>query len=63
MGVPASQVLHIGDDAHHDGVGALAAGMQMAWLNRSAKPWDHAPWEPHLTVAGLDALCIHLADA
>lgn len=63
VGVPTSQVLHIGDDAHHDGVGALAAGMQMAWLNRSAKPWDHAPWEPHLTVAGLDALCIHLADA
>ncbi|AVO42266.1 HAD family hydrolase [Simplicispira suum] len=61
--VAASQVLHIGDDALHDGVGALAAGMQMAWLNRAAKPWEHAPWEPHLTVAGLDALCIHLADA
>jgi putative hydrolase of the HAD superfamily len=63
LGVPADQVLHVGDDPHHDGVGALGAGMQMAWLNRSAKPWNHAPWAPHLTVAGLDALCLHLAQA
>lgn len=33
------QVLHIGDDAHLDGVGALAVGMQMAWVNRAGHPW------------------------
>jgi hypothetical protein len=31
---PRGEVLHIGDDAHLDGVGALNAGMQMAWVNR-----------------------------
>lgn len=56
-GVPAGAVLHIGDDPEHDGQGALAAGMQMAWINRSGKAWDRPQWTPHLAVAGLDALC------
>ncbi|NMM78617.1 HAD family hydrolase [Acidovorax sp. SRB_24] len=59
-GVAASQVLHVGDDAHLDGVGALNAGMQVAWLNRTGLPWEHAPHAPHLTVAGLAALCERL---
>ena len=33
-GVQPHEVLHIGDDAHADCVGALAAGTQVAWLNR-----------------------------
>ncbi len=56
-GVASSQVLHIGDDAHLDGVGALNAGMQLAWVNRDNHPWDHAPLQPHITVADLLALC------
>lgn len=56
-GVRADEVLHIGDDAHLDGVGALNAGMQVAWVNRPRHPWPHAPLQPHLTVAGLAELC------
>ena len=56
-GVAPHEVLHIGDDAHLDGVGALNAGMQLAWLNRDHHPWDHAPLRPHITVHNLLALC------
>lgn len=56
-GVAPDQVLHIGDDAHLDGVGALNAGMQFAWVNREGHTWDHAPLVPHITVNNLLALC------
>ncbi|MDR7148518.1 putative hydrolase of the HAD superfamily [Hydrogenophaga palleronii] len=59
-GVDASEVLHVGDDPHLDGVGALQAGMQMAWLNREGQAWSHAPLQPHLTVKDLAALCLAL---
>lgn len=51
-----AQVLHVGDDAHLDVVGAMAAGMQAVWLNRRGEAWTYGS-EPHLTVTGLDALC------
>ncbi|WP_313074828.1 HAD-IA family hydrolase [Melaminivora sp.] len=35
-GVPAAQVLHVGDDALLDAQGALDAGMQAVWLRRPA---------------------------
>lgn len=35
-GVPADQVLHVGDDAVVDAQGALDAGMQAVWLQRPA---------------------------
>ncbi|MEO8248022.1 MAG: HAD-IA family hydrolase [Burkholderiales bacterium] len=54
-GVEARQVLHIGDDPALDALGALAAGMQSVWLNRTGQPWAHDP-SPHLTVAGLNEL-------
>lgn len=60
-GVEAFEVLHIGDDAHLDGVGALNAGMQVAWVNREQHPWPHDPHQPHVTVADLMALCAQLA--
>jgi FMN hydrolase / 5-amino-6-(5-phospho-D-ribitylamino)uracil phosphatase len=56
-GVTAAEVLHIGDDAHLDGVGALNAGMQLAWVNREGHAWEHAPLAPHITVSDLMALC------
>jgi putative hydrolase of the HAD superfamily len=49
------QVLHIGDDATLDALGALNAGMQAAWLNRGDSPWPHE-LEPHVTVAHLSEL-------
>ena len=59
-GVPSHAVLHVGDDAHLDAVGALGAGMQVAWLNRGGHAWDHAPLQPHTTVPDLMALCRQL---
>ncbi len=56
-GVAPREVLHIGDDAHLDGVGALNAGMQLAWINRSGHTWDHAPLQPHVTLTDLRVLC------
>lgn len=55
-GVAPHEVLHIGDDAHLDGVGALHAGMQLVWVNREKQAWAHAPLVPHLTVSDLQAL-------
>ena len=62
-GVPPEQVLHIGDDAHLDGVGALEVGMQMAWVNREGHAWPpalHNLHTPHITVTELGALCARL---
>lgn len=56
-GVPASAVLHVGDDPALDGVGALNAGMQLAWVNRAGHAWSHGPVPPHATVSDLLALC------
>ena len=57
VGAAPHAVLHIGDDAHLDGVGALNAGMQTAWINRAGQAWAHAPLQPHITLADLGALC------
>jgi HAD superfamily hydrolase (TIGR01549 family) len=56
-GVPPEAVLHIGDDPHLDGVGALNAGLQMAWVNRAGHAWEHPAHQPHVTVAELLSLC------
>src|SRR3954469_16780922 len=53
--VQPDQVLHIGDDVTLDALGALNAGMQAAWLNRSDQLWPHEQ-EPQLTLASLDEL-------
>lgn len=54
-----ANVLHIGDDAHLDVLGALNAGMQTAWLNRDEREWTHAE-TPHLIVTSLRQLCDHV---
>ena len=60
-GVAPDQVLHVGDDATLDALGAMDAGLQAAWLNRGDHPWPHAG-QPHATVARLDDLCELLAE-
>jgi putative hydrolase of the HAD superfamily len=60
-GVPAAQVLHISDDAHLDGVGALQAGLQTVWLNREGAGWPHAGPAPHATIGSLGELSRLLA--
>jgi len=42
-GVPASQVLHVGDDPQRDVHGARAAGMRTVWVNRDAQAWPGGP--------------------
>lgn len=49
-------VLHVGDDATLDALGALNAGMQAAWINRSDNPWPHEA-QADVTLANLRELC------
>lgn len=49
-------VLHVGDDATLDALGALNAGMQAAWVNRSDNMWPHQ-LQPHVTLSNLTELC------
>lgn len=56
LGLPVARVLHIGDDATLDALGALDAGMQAVWLNRGEHPWPH-PRTPHAEVGDLLELC------
>jgi FMN hydrolase / 5-amino-6-(5-phospho-D-ribitylamino)uracil phosphatase len=53
-------MLHIGDDATLDALGALNAGMQAAWLNRADALWPHEQ-EPQLTLTHLGELTELLA--
>lgn len=55
-GVPREAMLHVGDDAALDVLGALEAGVQAAWLNRNGLAWQH-PRRPQAEVADLAALC------
>lgn len=57
--VRAADVLHIGDDAGLDVLGALNAGMQTVWLNRPENQWQHDD-KPHLSVTSLTQLCDYL---
>ena len=59
VGLLPKDVLHVGDDAALDVVGALGAGMQAAWLVRDERPWEHGA-RPQLIVPNLHALCMAL---
>lgn len=63
VGVLPHEVLHVGDDATLDALGALHAGMQAVWLNPEDKPWPHTGQTPppHATVTSLTQLCQLLA--
>lgn len=56
VGVTPEQVLHVGDDATLDVLGALNCGMQTVWVNRSDHVWPHE-LTPHETVTSLTELC------
>ena len=58
-GVPAEQVLHVGDDASHDVQGARAMGMPVAWYQPEELAWPHAD-APPLRLSHLRQLCDHL---
>lgn len=58
-GVSAHEVLHVGDDSHHDVQGARDAGMSAAWITPTESVWTHGAPEP-LRFAHLADLCDHL---
>jgi putative hydrolase of the HAD superfamily len=60
-GVPPEAVLHVGDDAELDGRGALDAGMQLAWVNRTGLAWPDPTRRPHAVVTDLRQLCALLS--
>ncbi len=62
-GVQPHEVLHVGDDAALDVLGALGAGLQTVWVNRASQDWQHAVQQPHATVADMAQLCGLLQDA
>ena len=49
------QVLHVGDDAALDILGARNCGMQTVWVNRAEQLWTHEE-QPHETVTSLTEL-------
>jgi 2-haloacid dehalogenase len=55
LAVPAGQVRLVTSNAF-DCVGASAAGMRTAWVNRSAAPFDTIGQAPEVTVPALDRL-------
>jgi FMN hydrolase / 5-amino-6-(5-phospho-D-ribitylamino)uracil phosphatase len=56
VGVMPHEVLHIGDDASLDVMGALNAGMQAVWLNRDDKLWPYEDKKPTLEVGSLSEI-------
>ena len=59
-GVTPAEVLHVGDDAAMDVMGALEAGMQAVWINRVGHTWSHGDTSHH-TVENLTELVALLA--
>ena len=55
LDLPPQEVLHIGDDPALDVLGASAAGMRSAWLNRTGAVWQHAV-KPDVVARDLDEL-------
>ncbi len=54
--VQPGEVLHVGDDATLDALGALNAGMQAVWINRDGQLWPHEA-RPHAVLPSLRELC------
>ncbi|RZU98021.1 HAD-IA family hydrolase [Spiribacter vilamensis] len=56
-GVPAGQIVHVGDDVHSDVYGAAENGMQAVWLNRDNAVWpEDVPRVSHTPVSTLAEL-------
>jgi putative hydrolase of the HAD superfamily len=55
-GVPAAEVMHIGDDPRSDVSGAARAGLQAVWLNRDARDWPQDLEPPARTILTLAEL-------
>ena len=56
LGMPAANVLHVGDDIDLDVLGAARAGLRTCWLNRDNLVWPHEDVRPDLAFDSLTAL-------
>ncbi len=55
-GVPARQIIHVGDDPHHDIHGAQNMGMATVWMNGRNKPWPEDQKAPDAKIVNLQEL-------
>jgi 2-haloalkanoic acid dehalogenase type II len=57
LGVPAQQILHVGDDPAMDVAGARDAGLRTAWINRAGIDWpDDMGAPPELDLRDMTSL-------
>lgn len=63
LGVDAGRVLHVGDDAHSDVIGARRAGLRAAWINAQGLAWEHQEHAPEIEAESFAALVERLLDA
>jgi 2-haloacid dehalogenase len=58
--VPIGQIMHVASHPF-DCLGAKAAGMKAAFVNRRRRPFGETPFGPDLTVSSFDELAVALA--
>lgn len=63
LAVAPEDVLHVGDDAHADVIGARRAGLRAVWLNRDGIAWSAGESAPDLVVRDLAELADRLLHA
>jgi FMN hydrolase / 5-amino-6-(5-phospho-D-ribitylamino)uracil phosphatase len=56
LGIAPEHVLHVGDDAWLDAIGARRAGLRSAWLNRAQATWPQGEAPPDLELRDLGEL-------
>jgi putative hydrolase of the HAD superfamily len=56
LGIAPEHVLHVGDDPWLDAIGARAAGLRSAWLNRADAAWPEGEAPPDLQLRDLAEL-------
>jgi FMN hydrolase / 5-amino-6-(5-phospho-D-ribitylamino)uracil phosphatase len=56
LGCEPGRMLYVGDDPHADVLGARAAGLRTAWVNRRGTPWPDVGPQADLEVASLGQL-------
>lgn len=63
LGLAPEDVLHVGDDAHADVIGARRAGLRAVWINRDGAAWSAGESAPDLVVSHLAELADRLLPA
>ena len=60
LALDPAEIIYVGDDPHHDIVGARAAGLQTAWINRRNDEWPMDAPAPDLVVIDCNDLAARL---